>query len=271
MSTPRFMRILLIAAITCLRLLGQATILSAQEQPDPEAIYNSLRVTAREFVAGDSGTALVRPEITLNSGERIIYFNLGRVKPSGVGLSEGDPYQLPIETLIRIEALRQVYEPDELGRRFVSGHLETLERTVFQTIVDLLATEQDPPRRLLLLAERGGEVDEEFQKIEQGIRDYARENGLQARRAGRGLASDYYSVRVSTAPPGGTISVIPWLEYRKRLALGYREDQLPWRTLGQQNEDLVGRYVCRIQWSNGQSYRGEFHVRNASDLRLPRR
>jgi hypothetical protein len=240
-----------------------------RKQPDPQAIYEALQASAREFVLADSGHAISPPELSIDGN--VLYYSLGRINYSRLGLEDNDPYLLPIGTMIRTQALQLAFNQNPLANEFLAGHGERLDSIALSTIRDILATEGNPTAREQALTQRTAQVSEEFAAIDTKIRNYAQRNDLRPQRVARNPAADYYSVQVSTRPPGGIVSVLPWLEYRKHVALRHREDQMPWRTLVQQREDLVGRYVCRIRWTNGQRYAGEFHVRNASPVRLPTR
>lgn len=92
--------------------------------------------------------------------------------------------------------------------------------------------------------------------------------------SGMRAPGEKFRVRVSTRPPGGTVAVVDALTYRRHQAFTAKKNtnaEIPWRTLAQAREDLIGRYHFRVKWESGKNAEGEFSVMNAEDVILPSR
>jgi hypothetical protein len=262
------------AALILLCIYAPEASAQVPAKQDPREIHAAIRQTAREFVATDS-SVLERPSFTVNGSTRRLDYTLGRIRPDrSLGLDDSDPYSPIFEAQIRIEALRRSYAASRAGDSIVRVPLERADSLVYRMITDVLAAQSDtggvPTTLPLRLQQRGDSVDAEFSAIATGIREYAAGQGLNARRVGdRYPASATFSVRVSSNPQGGTIALLEYLQYRKLTMLGQNPDLLPWRTVAQQKQDLVGRYMYRIQWPTGTRQEGQIQVRNNSDITLP--
>lgn len=243
--------------------------LTHQSTSTPEQIFKELKATAEKLAESDS--AVIKPPVfkyvvdQKNADEKNLEYNLGGVKPGALEASGDDPYSIPAQQQIQIEALRKLLKREASQETFWQPILERLEQVVLATIRDIEST-ADKTELQKKLDARKEQFDAELGKLEEAIKQHAQRKGYKARRVGRGLASDTFLVTVVKSPDNGRVQVLPWTKYVLCNTLKKCGDSWPWRELVNDSESMIGEYYYQAEWPNGKRNEGKIDVRNNTTI-----
>jgi hypothetical protein len=251
--------VLLVALI---RSYGIAAI--CQDTSDPERIFQEVKTAAQSLAETDS--AIIKPPVFrfVEKTKELEYY-LGGVKVEALQMQSDDPYLTVFERQLRTEALRKLFKhviPKEL---FWQPFLERLDQLVLLTIRDIETTHNQAELQAKL-ANRSEELDRETQKLNEAIRAFAQDRGYTARRVGRGLASDTFSVSVIKKPADGRVQVLPWVKYVMCSNLKKCGSPWPWRELVSADESMIGEYYYQAEWPGGRRNEGKIDIRNNTTI-----
>jgi len=235
-----------------------------QDAPSPEQNFKEIKTTAETLAEADS--AIIRaPVFRYVEETKEIKYNLGGVKVQALELESNDPYLIPFEKQIQVEALRKLFRRVVPEERFWLPILQQLEQVVFATIRDIEST-TDKSEVQRKLDSRTTQFDTELGKLHEAIRLYAQGKGYTASREGRGIASDAFTIQVIKTPNNGRVQVLPWVKYVKCSALRKCGDSWPWRELVSASENMIGEYYYQAEWPGGRRNEGKIDVRNNTTI-----
>src|SRR5207237_2448775 len=180
-------------------------------------------------------------------------------------LPPGDPYLIPLERQIQLESLRKLFKQQVPGESFWPPILEQIEKLVVATVYDIEST-PNKSKLQTQLDSRAEQIDKELGKLDEAIRLYAQSKGYTARRVGRGLASDAFTVEVIKEPNNGRVQVLPWVKYVKCATLRKCGYNWRWRELVSGSENMIGEYYYQAEWPGGRRNEGQIDVRNNTTI-----
>ena len=236
----------------------------APEGQSPEQIFNNIKSTAEELARTNSAVIKV-PVFRFVEETKEIKYNLGGVRVQALELEAGDPYLIPFEKQIQVEALRQMFSRVVPQEQFWQPILRRIERLVLETIQDIESTANKSELQSKLDS-RTTQIETELGKLNEAIRLYADGRGYTASKEGRGLASDTFTVAVVKSPNNGKVQVLPWVKYVKCNVLKQCGDNWPWRELVSESENMIGEYYYQATWPDGRRSEGKIDVRNNSTI-----
>lgn len=232
-----------------------------------EETFAEIKKMAIETAKANSAT-IKKPVFEYNENGKLLEYYLGGVRVGSFELEADDPYLLPFEKQIQIEALRDLLKrraPEE-EENYWGPPLALAEQLLLDAVRDVLTTSDNAALKLKLEA-RSNLVDSAFTFLHLSIVRLAKDKGYTAKRVGdRGLASDTFTVQVVTDPSGGRVRVMPWVKYVKCSRLKQCGDVWPWRELVSESEGLIGEYFYQAEWSGGRRNEDRIEVRNSTTL-----
>jgi hypothetical protein len=198
-----------------------------------------------EEVASDTNF-LGRTRFRILSDQNELTYDLAADPPSAV-LSEKDPLAVPLEALLRVKCLRRDFQREAPGTDFWVRPLAQASQAARQAVDDFLSATNGTSRQRQLEL-RAKEIEASFATLEDGIRGFAAQRGLDIERR-RGI-NDSYDVWVEIEPPRARLRYMTYLAYRKStlpppLAVPLDEQ---WNTLLPGKNELIGRYHCLADW-----------------------
>jgi hypothetical protein len=230
------------------------------ERQSPEQIFNKIKTTAEELARTNSAV-IKAPVFRFVEETKEIKYNLGGVRVQALELEDGDPYLIPFEKQIQVEALRQIFSRVVAQEQFWQPVLQRIEGLVLETIRDIESTTSSSELQRKLDS-RTTQLDTELGNLHEIIRLYADSRGYMASREGRGLASDTFIVTVVKTPSNGRVQVLPWVKYVKCNTLKKCGSSWPWRELVSESENMIGEYYYQATWPDGRRSEGKIDVRN---------
>jgi hypothetical protein len=237
---------------------------AAQVKPSPQQIFKEIKSTAEKLAESDS--AIIKPPVFRQAdGSKEIEYNLGGVRVEALELPSGDPYLIPFEKQIQVEALRRLFQRELPKESFWQPLLEQLEQLVILTIFDIEGSADKSllQRKLDLRIEQ---FDAELGNFHEAIRLYGQGKGYTARRVGRGLASDTFTVLVKKTPNNGRVQILPLVKYVMCSTLRKCGSNWPWRELVSESENMIGEYYYQAEWPGGQRNEGKIDIRNNTTI-----
>jgi hypothetical protein len=206
-----------------------------------------------------------------------------------------DPYRVPFEKQLTIEALRRALSESPWSKssdnkrsgsltkdkksvtpakesqpdRLWESYLKPAEALVRQSIKDIEgAADVNVLKKKLERIE--GEIDTIlFENLFDAIERRAKKFGYNII-FGRGDNAKKFSVSVSSVPGGARVFVMTDVVYQKQLILNVDSKAWPWLELVQNPASLLGKYRYMAIWPDGSRSEGNFEIINASPLELKR-
>ena len=258
----------ILTVVTIVLIFGHCFTFHGQtlqkEKPTPDDVFNALRKTAEEAVNSDSAV-LKRPVFVFNEKDKLLEYYLGGVRVDSFELASDDPYLVPVEKEFHVQLLRKLFNEKATGENFWMKALDRAEQLVRETITDIQNI-PDKEKLRVKVDQRVAQFDEVFGTLHQSIHHFAQSKGYQAKRVGRGLASDTYPVPVIKDPANGTVRVLPWTKYVLCRDLNMCGTNWPWRELVSEVENLIGEYFYEADWGGGRKNDGKIDVRSPAPI-----
>ncbi len=237
---------------------------STPQRQSPEQIFHNIKSMAEELARSNS--AVIKPPVfRFVEQTKEIKYNFGGVRVQALELENDDPYLIPFEKQIQVEALRQLFSRVVPQEQFWQPVLGRVEGLVLETIRDIESTNSKSELQRKLDS-RSTQLDAELSNLHEAIRLYAHSRGYTASREGRGLASDTFTVTVVKIPSNGKVQVLPWVKYVKCNTLKQCEGSWPWRELVSESESMIGEYYYQATWPDGRRSEGKIDVRNNTTI-----
>lgn len=200
---------------------------------------------------------LGRARFTISKADGTYSYDSAPVPASSV-LGADDQYGKPLESLIRIKALRRDFELAVPDATFWVGPLEGAEKAV-QDCVDELGSSKFSAQS----AQRcDTTVEESFRKLDQAVHDYALANALQLVQWRKRDPAQGYKVTVKFSPEKAHLYLMPLFEYKKCHYPGSPVQACQWNEVLSPEVEMVGWYHYRADWPqelNG-PVEGDFEV-----------
>ena len=214
---------------------------TASPESKRQAIMKSLKDLAAEQIRFDDAF-LGKQRFSVDQHNRTLSYDL-RPMPLNFVLSETDPLAMPLEVLIRVEALRRDFAAAISDERFWLASLDRIQQIVERCVSTSGFNVQSDQQRC------NGEIDEQFEALKQSIADYATAHGLRLIEPPqtRGPVAAY-RVHITIDPPRARVRVMPLLEYKKYEHFKTPSDQYEWSDLLDSEADMIGWYRYRAEW-----------------------
>lgn len=253
----RASRAFLLAAIFCLvcRAYGQTSPNATTEQT-----MSLLRKLAGEEIASD-GSFLGKTRFSIDSKASTVLYDMTPV-PIGLILSDSDPLAIPMEAMIRTEALRRDLQKSAPAENFWIVPLANIQGKI-KNCVDSLLHLKAKSALQEKEADCSAGIAEQTDYLDVSIHTFAKDRklALTQRPVDRAPAVGY-KVRVSIEPPKARVKVMTLLEYKKCM-----NSHVPltdqWNDLVEGDVKLIGRYHYLADWPtelNGPE-EGNFEIR----------
>lgn len=237
------------------------------DRSDPAAVYQMLRTAAREYL-DESSPGIIKPQFKLSGGT--IEYQLGRYDAEEMGLPDDHPLSFALESLIRVEAIRQAARTlPQSSEAVVASELRRIEGLVLEDVY-LNVAPADSAFGREDAAVLQSYISSSFSSLGPRLEITLVNMGWEIRRLPlRSLASAGFHVMIRSQPPGGVVKIMGSLSYRLYIAGGLTPAQVPWITVGTVLP-LKGTYVYRIERAGTSHIEGRFDVASAaSPIYLP--
>lgn len=263
MNTPFLTRLFgrNIAGVTL--AYGTGVLLSAlvlTSSAKGEIRYRDVKKIAHEAIQNDD-VMTEKPKFTKDLDRKEYNYYLGGV--FWVDLRDGQPFDLAMETQLRIELIRKHRVTALLERNDWWGpYLRRAEAVVAEAIEDLNRNNDNE-----LLKRVQDRCDQAMAIIRESPETFARRNGLTAvQQFGEPAA---LMCTITTRPPGGRVFIIDAMHWRIERAR-HRDPVRAMEHLAQLNNvPLAGKYYYRITWDNRRpSGPTPFRVRTRGEVEL---
>lgn len=246
-----------LATVFCLmcRANGQSSPNATAEET-----MSLLRKLAAEEIASDD-RFLGKTRFAIDSRANTVLYDMTPV-PLGLVLSDSDPMSIPMEAMIRTEALKRDLQKSVPTENFWIVSLSNVQGSIkkcVDSLVDLKGKSALQERQ----ADCSAGIAEQINYLDGSIQTFAknRKLTLMQRPVERAPATGY-KVRVSIEPPRARVKFMTLLEYKKcinsRTPLA---DQ--WNDIVEGDVKLIGRYHYLAEWPtelNGPE-EGNFEIR----------
>jgi hypothetical protein len=231
-----------------------------QTRPKPEVIAEDLKAVAKRTLESSTTRVISSVHLNISAAAKKVFYNIGRVRGNLVDFSTSDPYALPFETQLHIEAVRSVFAKAAPNETFWVSPLRNAEMLVKKTIQDIESTE-DMDTLPAILNKRNIDIDREFENLKTSIADYATNRGFKAVRVADTDAPEKLEVAIIIEPTGGRVRLIASAEYDlHKNILGESKDKWPWRDILESRAKLLGAYHYLVQWPAGQCDEGDITI-----------
>jgi hypothetical protein len=266
---PRIPWALGLAILLCLpyKVNGQVKGSSPSSSPkaDAQETMALLRALAAEAISsGDSFSGKTR--FVVYPEHNSLSYDLNPLPP-GLVLSHSDSLAVPLEAMIRTEALRRDFQQSLPAQTFWVAPLANVQASIGRC-VDSMAQQKDDSE----FAEREHDcseaIERQFSELERSIQTFAKDRKLTVKPLilERSPAIGY-KVRVSIGPPAARVRFMTMLEYMKCMnAKTPLTNQ--WNDMSEGEVSLIGRYHYLADWPpalNGPE-EGNFEIRKDGTL-----
>lgn len=229
--------------------------------------FDEVRDAAEEYV-DEEPPNLLRPSLIVS--ERSINLTQPMTRQYlELGLDQDDPWRMPFQAQVETELLRKAFQEVYPNDLFWEASLAKADTVVIRALRNILEVD-DPSELARHLAVRNAEIDDSRINLQAATKRFAEEREY---RFNDNLSMpmivlpDPFEVQVFTQPEGGVVRILPLLAYRKEEIRGVSIDMMPWKTVLQNPDELIGLYEYWITWpQTDQEARGRTHVRNDSPL-----
>jgi hypothetical protein len=225
-----------------------------------------LKKLAVEQVLSDSDF-LGKTRFSVDLQGRTFFYDL-KPAPTTFMLAADDPYAVPLEALIRMEAVRRDFRASISDEDFFTAPLDSIESVVRRCVEDLGAPQSEPSTRPTgqTCTPR---IQAQFDKLRDSILSFAAAHKLtlleppQTRDPAPG-----YRIQVKIDPPRARVRVMPLLEYKKYQYFKVPLEQYRWNDLLDSENDMIGWYHYRAEWPaelNG-TEEGDFCIKKPGSI-----
>jgi hypothetical protein len=246
-----------LAAIFCLVYPGNGQL---NPNPGAEETMSLLRKLAGEEIAS-SDSFLGKTRFAVDSRANTVLYDMTPA-PIGLVLSDSDTLSIPMEALIRTEALRRDLQKSVPTETFWIAPLANVEVSIKKCVGSLVHLKSNS-------ALQGKEdecsagIADQINYLDQSVQTFAKDRKLTLtqRSVDRSPAIGY-KVRVSIEPPRAHIKFMTLLEYKKCI-ISHSPLTDQWNDMVEGDVKLIGRYHYLADWPselNGPE-EGNFEIR----------
>jgi hypothetical protein len=238
---------------------------SSREREGAQQTMVLLKALAAETISsGDGFPGATR--LVVDQEHNTLSYDLNPLPP-GLVLSNRDPLSVPLEAMIRMEALRRDLQRSFPVQTFWVAPLAKVQTSI-SNCVDSLSRMKDDSVLAVRADDCSEGIERQFGELDRSIQTFAKERKLTV----KPLVVDRspaigYKVRVSIGPPPARVRFMTMLEYRKCMnAKIPLTDQ--WNDMTEGEVSLIGRYHYLADWPpalNGPE-EGNFEIRKDGTL-----
>lgn len=241
-------------------LSAQSPHTSGPEAPDRE---NVIQVQANSGTRNEGAVDLLaqlaseqivldteflgRTRFRLDQRDRTFSYDLTPT-PGKFLLAKSDPYEIPLEALIRVKALRRDFLSAVPNDNFWVLPLESIEGVIKGCVRDLDASTSE---KQTASAEESCSIriESQFDKLKESIVNFTSARNLTLFEPPRTRdPAPGYLVQIKVDPPRARIRVMPLLEYKKNQYFKVPQDRYQWNDLLDSESELIGWYHYRAEW-----------------------
>lgn len=162
-------------------------------------------------------------------------------------LAKDDPYEVPLEALIRIKALRRDFSAAVPTNDFWIAPLGSIEAVVNACIRDLGEPKADGTTTDVRKC--SVRIQAQFDKLGESISSFASaQKFTPSEILRRRDPAPGYRVQIKIDPPSARVRVMPLLEYRKNQYFKIPLTNYRWNDLLASESDMIGWYHYRAEW-----------------------
>lgn len=258
------------AAVSCCLLY------SAYGQVKEDGFPNDSRPGVEETMAllhklvaeelGSNGGFLGKTRFTIDLKANTYMYDMSP-QPIGLVLSNSDPLSIPLEAMLRTEALRRDLQKSLPTESFWVVSLANVQSSVRKCVESLVQLKDN----LAIQANENDcseKIGEQIKQLDQSIDAFAKDRKLTSIQPVRERSpATGYKVRVSIEPPRARIRYMTLLEYKKCI---YAKNSLAnqWNDMLEGDMNLIGRYHYLAEWPselNGPE-EGNFEIRQPGTM-----
>ena len=232
--------------------------------PENQVSLATLTNLAAEQVRADK-TFLGKTRFSIDRQNRTFFLDSSPT-PSDFVLSSGDPYGVPLEALIRTEALRRDFHVAIPGEKLWAAQLDSIQEAVEQCIRIVSAA---PPKDLSAIQQECSKgIAKQFDGLKKSVDSYATAEGLKQVVPPQTRGELGYPVRVAIVPPKARIRVMTLLEFKKYQYLNTPKGEYQWIDLIGSQNIMIGMYHYVAEWPpelNGPE-EGNFEIRGPQTI-----
>lgn len=239
------------------------------QQGSPDARMEEMRnwATSLAVEAKDSdSTFLGKKRFAIHPDDQTLSYDLTPIPLKHV-LSETDPLAVPLEAMIRAEALRRDFQASIPDEKFWIAPIESVEKRALGCIASVMA-KQNYGTSAPMQEECSKQLAQQFADVKQAIVGYATAHGLTpiATAQGRDPTAGY-QVQIKIDPPRARVRVMTVLEYKKCIYFKTPLEE-QWIDLLGGEQEMIGRYRYRAEWPAdlGGPEEGTFEIQKAGAL-----
>jgi hypothetical protein len=217
------------------------------------------KLAGEEIASNDS--FLGKTRFAIDSSANTVLYDMTPA-PIGLVLSDSDPLSIPMEAMIRTEALRRDLQKSVPNENFWIVPLANVQGSIKKCVDSLVHLKGDSA-----LQEKEDDcsagIAEQINYLDQSIQTFAKDRKLTLtqRRVERAPAIGY-KVRVSIEPPRARVKFMTLLEYKKCI-ISHSPLTDQWNDMVDGDVKLIGRYHYLAEWPpelNGPE-EGNFEIR----------
>jgi hypothetical protein len=246
-----------LAAIFCLAYRS-----NGQSRPNQgaEETMSFLTKLAGEEIASN-GSFLGKTRFAVDSRANAILYDMTPT-PVGLVLSDSDPLSIPMEAMIRTEALRRDLQKSVPMETFWSAPLANVQGSI-KKCVDLLVHLKSYSALERKEDQCSEDIADQINYLDQSMQTFANERKLTlTQRSVERAPATGYKVRVSIEPPRARVKFMTLLEYKKCI-ISHSPLTDQWNDMVEGDVKLIGRYHYLAEWPpelNGPE-EGNFEIR----------
>jgi hypothetical protein len=249
--------VLSLAAIFCLVYQAIGQLSSNASVEETLSLLNKL--AAEEIASEDSFLAKTR--FAVDSRANIVLYDMTPA-PIGMVLSDSDPLSIPMEAMIRTEALRRDLQKSVPTETFWIAPLANVQGSI-KKCVDSLVHLKDKSGLQQKEDDCSAGIAGQINYLDQSMQTFARDRRLTlTQRSVERAPVIGYKVRVSIEPARARVKFMTLLEYKKCISShSPLTDQ--WNDMPEGDLKLIGRYHYLADWPpelNGPE-EGNFEIR----------
>jgi hypothetical protein len=235
------------------------------EKSDPMAgrasTFQRLKDLATEQLTSDL-LYLGRSRFSIATDQKLITYDFSPFPLADI-LSANDSLAIPLEAVMRIEALRRDFGRVVQREGFWRAPLTNAEVIIRESLARSYQQSDNQLRQKLKFdSER---IEEQFNNLETAVFDYADRKGLDVERSREPAKG--YPVTIKIEPKLTRVRFMPFLAYRKCVYFKTPLDD-EWNDLDEGTHTMIGRYHYRAEWPadlNGPE-EGNFEIREETTV-----
>jgi hypothetical protein len=225
-----------------------------------EATMSLIRRLADEEIASDD-SFLGKTRFAIDSRTNAVLYDMTPV-PSGLVLSDSDPLSVPMEAMIRTEALRRDLQKSVPSEKFWIVPLANVQVSI-ERCVDLLVHLKNNSELKEEEDNCSAGIAEQISYLDQSIQTFAKDRKLTlTQRTVERTPAVGYKVRVSIEPATARVRFMTLLEYKKCIN-SHSPLTEQWNDMVEGEVKMIGRYHYLAEWPpelNGPE-EGNFEIR----------